>query len=218
MEQTESTLSAQVSYSPVERLEVAASVDADFYADEENRTQHIGGGFAIGGYAPTDVLRLEGLFGINGGWARGDGRSTVSCTTSPCATPITFDLAAPYAMPFAQILVGFEVPYFELAGGARLFGVIMDVTANGTDGSSERTLYARAFMEPFVTIRVPLDIVRFEVTGGVPLAFATNTGLFQNAWENLGYAYVTAGIGFQIDTISPSAPEEPMRVIDESID
>jgi hypothetical protein len=200
MEGPDTSAAAQVAFSPAEGFEIAASVDGD-WSTAGNATQHIGGGLALGAYSRTDVFRAEVLVGANGGTADGAGQG---CTLMPmgiCGPSASFGISANYVQPFVQGLLGFEVPYFELAGGMRLFGYLADVAFAGSDGSHGTTAYEKLYLEQILTIRVPIDIVRFEVLGGVPLSLLGDPGPIPGSTEVGFHPYVLAGLGFQFDTM-----------------
>lgn len=204
MEHTETTIAVQAAYAPVDNFEVAANVDIDPASSQDNTTQHFGGGIALGVFSDTDVLRLEGLLGINGGNAIGDG---TNCPPGArCVSLVRFQLSGPYMQPFVQGMVGFELPFFEFAGGLRVFGFLSDVSTIATDGTSARHGFERAYIEPIATIRVPISIIRLEITGGVPMMLAGDVGpVGIDATEGFSQAYITGGIGIQFDTMG--APE-----------
>lgn len=204
MEHTETTIAVQAAYAPIDNFEVAASVDIDPASSRGNDTHHYGGGIALGVFSDTDILRVEGLVGIHGGSAIGDGTNCES-STSPGICPmtvVTYQLSGPYMQPFVQGMVGFELPYFEFAGGLRLFGFLSDVSTVGTDGTMVRNGYERIYLEPMATIRVPISIIRLEVMAGVPMTLTGDVGpIGVSATEAISQAYITGGIGIQFDTM-----------------
>lgn len=208
-----STLAAQVAYAPVDHLVIAASFDADFdHEDEFYSETHVGGGVAIGTFTRTDVLRLEAMIGMNGGHAEGSGfrcSADPDQPDEPCVDE-RFFLSGPYVQPFLQGTVGFEVPFFELAGGLRLETQVTEVDAVGELGTRETSTHVRSLITPFLTIRIPVEFIRFEIMAGMPFSMNGNIGPLEGTTESSAYFYLVGGIGFQFDTIEP-APEEPPR-------
>lgn len=206
--ETTSSLGAQVAYAPTSGFEIAGALDADVADGEQYPNRHFGGGVAVGWFLDHETLRLEGFVGVNGGWGEGSSDDTAPVMTGggSAAPRPTFRLESSYVQPFVQGMIGFEVPYFEMAGGGRLWGHLAEVWGTPITGP-ENDGYERAFIEPMVTVRVPIDWFRIETTitfvvpiGGdyVPLPAA--------GWED-GYQYaLTFGFGMQLDTIEP--PQE----------
>ncbi len=193
--------SANVAYAPVDSLEIVAGGDFNFGTE----TRHYAGHVGIGTFAREDVLRLEATAGVYGGYAEGFGDGVVSGST-------VFDryrLDGPYAMPYGQVLIGFESGRIELAGGVRAYGFLSDVTITPSRTVS-RDGYERFYVEPVLTIRIPFDIVRVDLMTAFPINVA---GVSDNSPADLAPEtydvmwYFAVGVGFQIDTVEQAEPE-----------
>ncbi len=192
--------SVNAAYAPIDHLEIVAEGDFDFDGD----VRHYSGGFGVGTFVVDEVFRFEAIGGVNGGYARGFVGGSITCdpedlSCTPMAT-IAYRLTGPYVQPYLQALVGFEVPYFELAGGIRFTGFFADVTTHSDP--TQNGAYDRIYIEPLITIRWPIDIVRIELTTGLPIAIGGDYGpppIF--SFEPTANYYVVLGIGFQFDTI-----------------
>lgn len=200
------SVAVQAAYAPIDHLEVAVSLDGDFDRTEENRTLHGGGGIAIGTFTRTDTLRVEALAGVNGGYAEGYGTQCVQ-NAMGCMSE-DFDLTGLYVQPFVQAAVGFEIPYFELAGGARIEGHFVQVEALGEEGTRQSVTHERVLFSPFLTVRVPVDVVRFEFMTGLPIALTGADGPLEGTYEPDAYWYFVGGVAVQIDTAGPAPVEE----------
>jgi hypothetical protein len=201
MENNGTTLALQAAYAPVDHFSIAVSVDADVDRSDDERARHFGGGLAFGTFTRTEILRLEAMAGVGFGHAEGQALDCVVPDGSPC---IDYTLDGPYIQPFLQSLVGFEVPYFELAGGMRVFAQATTVAFVASDGSSgQGDGFERVFIEPILTLRVPVDVVRFEVLAGLPIALGGDSGPLPGSAEPLTYFYITFGLGLQLDTMEP---------------
>jgi hypothetical protein len=196
------SVAAQAAYAPIDNLEVAVSLDGDFDQQRYNRTLHAGGGIAVGTFSRTDVLRLEAFVGVNGGYAEGYGTQCVHNAES-CVSE-DFDLSGPYVQAFVQGAVGFEVPYFEFAGGLRVEEQLTDVTALGDAGTRQRVTHQRVLLSPFLSVRVPVDIVRFEIMTGLPISLSGDRGPLPGTFEPGAYWYFVGGIAVQLDTVQPA--------------
>lgn len=117
-------MAVQAAYAPIDHLTIAVSLDGDLYRTEREPTFHAGGGVAIGTFSRTDVLRLEAFAGLNVGYAEGYGEQETWDPDPP--TIENYTLSGTYVQPFVQAAIGFEVPHFELAGGARLEAQLTD--------------------------------------------------------------------------------------------
>lgn len=195
------TAAAQVAYAPIDNLEIAANVDVDG-ADEDTHTLHVGGGAAIGAFARNDVFRAELLVGGNGGASQGSTFCPDGARCTSTFRPST--LSGPYGQAFVQGAIGFEIPYFELAGGLRFFthSVLAHALGSGIDTT---TWYTRGFVDPYLMIRVPIDWFRIELLAGWPIALGGDAGPTTGpsaSFESTWYPYVTLGIGVQLDTMT----------------
>lgn len=190
--------SVNAAYAPIDHLEVAGGIDVDF--DED--VQHYGGGLAIGTFVRHDVLRLEVLAGANGGYSIGTG--CFDCGISSSAANRRYRLEGAYVQPFAQAMIGFEVPYFEMAGGFRLSGFLSEPRSVPPEGAIDRPIlegYERMYIEPILTIRVPIEMVRIELTAGLPWQVAGDSGVGEGFHSEPGINfYLIAGLGVQFDT------------------
>jgi hypothetical protein len=193
----------QAAYAPIDNLEVAGSVEV---ASGPDNQLHAGGGVAVGTFARHDVLRLEALAGVEGGY--GTGRETVE-THSFSGMPIpdrmdhSWNLSGGYVSPLVQVAIGFEVPHFELAVGSRVRGTFAEVSAqwlSGLNAPTEKGNLAYLSVDPFVTLRVPFDIFRVELLmgGNIPLAGDLSAYSEPLAVANL---YTSLGFGVQFDTL-----------------
>lgn len=205
MAQTDGSLTAQVAYSPVDQFEVLARADVD-WDTPQNPTRHLGGGAAIGWYSPTDILRAEIIAGADGGSSVGDASRCATSAYTYCDTITNYALRASYVQPFVQGMVGFEIPYFELAGGLRFFGNVSWVDAIGSDGTSATSRYDRTYVEPILTLRIPFEVVRFEMLAGLPFQMLGADGPIANTSEQTTIPYVVAGFGVQLDTLGAPSP------------
>lgn len=201
------TLAVQAAYAPVDHFTIAAAFDGDL--DRTGGTFHAGGGLAVGTFTRTDVLRLEAFVGFNLGHAEGYG---VQCEQEddPIASCMTerFTLSGFYTQPFTQVAIGFELPFFELAGGARLEAQFTDVSGVGDLGTRTSSMHERVLLSPFLTVRVPIDVIRFEFMTGVPFTINGNEGPLPGTWEPAAYWYIVGGIGFQFDLLDSGPVEE----------
>ncbi len=211
MEQTRSTGSARIAYSPVRYLSILGGYDGDFYRDAEENTEHHAGSLGIGTYVHARILRIEAAAVVGAGAATGDGY------TSTSSGGTRYRLEGVYVQPTLQFAIGFEVPYFEFAGGVRFGGSFGDVRFTSTSSStpSEGTApHDTLLWDHFVTIRVPIDVFRFEVTAGWAGTFYGSS--YPVGQETPSRAYLTAGIGFQFDTTDvepyPDDPDAPERL------
>jgi hypothetical protein len=192
------TGAVQAAYAPIDNLEIAGSVDVDVVDGDTSRTAHGGGGLAIGTFTRTDVLRAELLVGGNGGFAQGSG----SNCADRCMTTETFGLSGPYGQAFIQGAIGFEIPYFEFAGGLRFFSNSVQVHAVGSLGTDTTFWYTRGFVDPYLTMRVPIDWFRIELLAGWPVSLGGTEGALPGSVETGIYPYATLGVGVQLDTMS----------------
>lgn len=211
MEQMRSTASARIAYSPVRYLSIMGGYDGDLYRTSDDNTEHHAGSLGIGTYVHARVLRLEAAAVVGAGYATGDGYSSY-LSGSPGGSAY-YQMEGVYVQPTVQFALGFEIPYFEFAGGVRLGGSFGDVRYTNTSAPASGTVpHDTLLIDNFLTIRVPIDVFRFEVTGGWAGTFYGDNAPV--GAETPSRAYLTAGIGFQFDTMQvepyaddPSAPE-----------
>lgn len=193
------TAAAQVAYAPIDNLEIAANVDVDLANENANHTLHGGGGGAIGTFVRDDVLRAELLVGGNGGYAEG----FAACNPdASCSGTETFGLSGPYGQAFLQGAIGFEIPYFEFAGGLRFFTNSVLVHAVGSARTDTTSWYTTGFVDPYLSMRVPIDWFRIELLMGWPVQLARSSEPVPGLLEGGMYPYVTLGIGVQLDTMA----------------
>lgn len=198
MEQIGVNLSGRVAYSPIRHLTILGGYDGDITRDASNPTAHHAGMLGLGTYVRHRVLRLEVLAvaGVGYGW----GDAYEAGFSSPAEA---YSLEGVYVQAGGQVAVGFEIPYFELAGGVRFMAQDGDLTyasmGFGTSGSTTGTLNHTAFVfDPFLTLRVPIDVVRFEVTVGQGVVIADPDVFLSETPSRL---HITGGIAFQFDTV-----------------
>lgn len=193
---------AQGAYSPVNNLVVAANVDVDVDTGSTGPNVRGGGGVAVGTYVNDRVLRAELLVGVNGGYGSGGAFHRCAISSAGSCTSDRYALTGPYVSPFAQGMVGFEIPHFEFAGGLRLQGGFADIESRLVSGdtppSMARQSLEQLLLEPFVTLRFPMEFARFEITGGLPVTLAGDVELAGQRLSSVR-GYVTFGVGFQFD-------------------
>jgi hypothetical protein len=204
-----SALSGRVAYSPVRHLTLVGGYDGDFLADPSNRTAHHAGSLGVGTYVRHRVLRLEALAiaGVGYGW--GD---AFVLPGSPDAE--AYALEGAYVQAGGQFAIGFEIPYFEFAGGARFMGQDGDLTAirvSPASPGSGRVDHSAFLFDLFATMRVPIDVIRFEVTVGQTIV-AGSAGSYGP--EVVTRYHLTGGLAFQFDTFPVELDEEPMDELD----
>jgi hypothetical protein len=200
------SVGAHVAYAPIDHLEVLAAFDYVGAGPGDPDPWHVGGAAAVGTFVRHDVFRLEALAGSGFGYAEGTSQASCAGTgpTMPCPDG-DFALSGGYATPMVQVLVGFEVPYFELAAGMRLDAFVAGVSIVRTRGTappaSAHSTYTRLFVEPILTIRVPIEMVRIEITGGYPFSVAGDTEPDPRLSPEAPMPYyVVGGFAVQLDT------------------
>jgi hypothetical protein len=203
MSEMGSTLSGRIAYSPIRHLTLVGGYDGDFLRDATNLTAHHAGSLGIGTYVRHRVLRLEALAiaGVGYGW----GDSYISGFTMPTEV---YALEGVYVQAGGQFAIGLEIPYFEFAGGLRVMGQDAEVTSTrlGSPTSAPVSYSRSAFLfDLFVTVRVPVDVVRFEVMlGQTVVADATSSSTDEVPLR----LYVTGGLAFQFDTVPVDLDDE----------
>ncbi|MFO0684155.1 MAG: hypothetical protein U0234_19035 [Sandaracinus sp.] len=211
MEQMRSTVSARVAYSPVRYLSIMGGYDGDFLRTTDDNTEHHAGSLGLGTYVHARILRIEAALVVGVGAASGDGYSSYLSGTGGGSS--YYQLDGIYVQPAAQFAIGFEVPYFEFAGGVRLGGSFGDVRWASSASTTGTVPHDTLLFDHFITVRIPIDVFRFEVTGGwAGMFYGDNAPV---GAETPSRAYVTAGIGFQFDTMDvepyaddPNAPAQ----------
>lgn len=163
-------LAADVAIAPVDGFAMMAGVDAD----PSGETTHVAGDLAVGAFLPRHRwMRLEGYVGLAAGYATGWGEFF-----RPGATTLsTADLSGPYLRPYAQVVWGVELPYFEAGVGARLSASLMEVHGAPRDGGpSFRSGYERGVFSPFATVAFVYEAFRLELVPGAQFLFAGESG------------------------------------------
>lgn len=206
-------VSLNAAYAPIDHLEIVGGADLNV-GDE---TQHYAGHLGIGTFVRDDVFRLELTAGSYAGYAEGiaNGYESGSSTLF-----YLYRVSGPYALPYGQVLIGFESGHFELAGGLRLMGSFAQVGIDSYPGSGspERSVrsdgYERMYIEPVITARIPFEFFRIDFMTGWPIS---PQGVGDNSPGDLSPEldvmwYFAVGVGFQFDTIEqapPPPPEDP---------
>jgi hypothetical protein len=192
---------ASVVAAPVDGLLVAGGVDLDPAGD----TTHFGGDVAVGFFLPDQpVFRLEGFAGLSAGQATGWGEYEQEIMDGTFAFRRA-DLQGPYLQPYAQVAVGFEVPYFEMAFGTKLFGHLTDLRVTREDGTVEHTGYERLSLAPFLTAAGVFEGFRIETMFGATV-FAAGEPAPAGVGAEIGAdLFALLRIGYEFD-LTP-APE-----------
>jgi hypothetical protein len=203
MSEMGSALSGRVAYSPVRHLTLVGGYDGDFTRDASNRTAHHAGSLGVGTYVRHRTLRLEALAiaGVGYGW----GDASVSELTAPTEA---YALEGVYVQAGGQFAIGFEIPYFEFAGGIRVMGQDGDLTVSSlspTAPGAGRLDHTAFLFDHFVTVRIPIEAIRFEVTLGQAVVVG-DPGRFDA--EVPSRFHVTGGIAFQFDTVPVELDDE----------
>jgi hypothetical protein len=192
------TSAVQVAYAPIDHLEIAASADADLFdTDERNHTLHVGGGLAIGAFARAGYFRFEAFVGANAGW--GAGFVPAEQRTMP-AMPFgmrTGRVELSYQDAFVQAQIGGDFRYFEFVIGARYL-LHVGQGASILDGAP--TQFTQGIAGPFGLVRVPVDVIHFEIMVGSPI-LVSGTPPLDGAPELGWWPFVVGGIGVQLDTL-----------------
>jgi hypothetical protein len=167
-----------------------------------------------------DVFRFELTAGSYAGYAEGigDGYHT-SCSsgslTNYCGL---YRITSPYALPYGQVLLGFESGHFEMAAGLRLMGMFADITVSALAATMSprdvpRAGYERMYIEPVFTARIPFEFFRIDFMTGWPI---NPRGVGDQSPGDLAQEldvmwYFAVGVGFQFDTIErePEPLPEP---------
>ncbi len=204
------TAAANAAYAPIDHLEIVAGVD--YAGGEASGPTHIGGGVGIGTFARHDTLRLEARAGVEFGDAsQADYGHWCTALSGPWCRSESWSLQGTYIAPMLQGMFGFEVRYFELAGGLRLQGRFdeMHVTRLDNGMPPVDVQYERLYAEPVIAIRVPLNFMRIELLAGLPVRVLGDTAPGADLPSEPDIqAYVAFGLGLQLDTVTPPAPEE----------
>lgn len=197
-----------LAYAPIDHLELVGGGDVNVGGDES----HFAGHFGVGTFVRDDLFRLEAIAGLYGGYAEGVAtRFTASSTDG-------YSLGGRYLMPYAQVLAGYERGHFEIAGGFRASGFVGDVELSPISPSpahpTPQVGYERAYLEPLVTVRIPIDWFRIDFQSGFPIVLGGDVSPADLAPESEVMWYFAVGVGFQIDTIEhePVREPEPMPV------
>lgn len=185
---------------PVDGFEVLANADINVGTSNS----HYGGGLAIGTFVPTDVFRLELIAGANAGYGLGVAAEALT-------TGNVYDVTGPYVVPFGQLMLGFETERFLMAGGVRVQGFVSEVTSVPRGGGTTLVRgYSRVYAEPILTFQFPFDIVRIEVTTGLPIVATGDAGPTDLTIDSGVQWYLAAGVGVQWDAFGePEVEPEP---------
>lgn len=196
-------VSANAGYAIIDSFSIVGGVDLNFGRDT---ARHYGGHVGLGTFVREDVFRLEAIAGAYAGWAEGRGIGYTASST------YFYQLSGGYAMPYGQVMIGFERGHFELAAGLRLSGFASDVTITPEPAAPPRDTprdgYERLYIEPVLNVRFPIDFFRIDVQTGWPIVAYGDVSPADLAPETQVMWYFAVGVGFQLDTIERPEEEE----------
>ena len=194
-----------LAYAPVDHFELVGGGDVNV----GSATNHFAGHFGVGTFVRDDTFRLEAIVGLYGGYAEGSATRFSDMTES-------YSLGARYLMPYGQVMAGYERGHFEIAGGLRASGFLGDVEltpiAPSMPHPTPQVGYERAYLEPLVTVRIPIDWFRIDFQTGFPIVVGGDVSPADLAPESEVLWYFAVGVGFQIDTLEPEPEPEPIPV------
>lgn len=205
------TAGADIAYAPVDHLVITGGFDR---AGSDTVT-HTFGRAGVGTFVRDRVLRLEAIAGVNAGHATGVGIPFCYSSGPTGCGPPEMRFEGAYVSPWLQAFLGFEVPYFEFAGGLRVSYAWSDVRASNytTTELVDYATYSLFQIEPVLTFRFPIDIFRFEISAGLPLGAGgmdiDYMGEQYGLAESPAQVWVTGGIAFQLDTVDPPLDDAP---------